>query len=230
MQNLNLVPDRGTPLKLLCLGAHADDIEIGSGGTILTLKRDVPRLNVHWVVFCSNAQRAGEARDSAERFLDGVTDRHVTVHDMRDGFLPYNGVRTKEAFEEIKTQIDPDLILTPYLYDRHQDHRIVSDLTWNTFRSHLILEYEIPKYDGDMGTPNAYVQLDRQTIARKCELILRSFPSQKGKQWFSEDTFVSLLRLRGIETGGGSGYAEAFYCRKSVVGFGLTANSERRQS
>ena len=207
-----------TPISsLLCLGAHADDIEIGCGGTVLTLlERDEP-IAVTWVVFSAEGPRAEEAHQSAEQFACRAAKRQILIKDFRDGFLPYTGARVKEAFEELKATVSPDVILTHYRNDLHQDHRLVSELTWNTFRDHLILEYEIPKYDGDLGKPNVFVPLDDAVYRRKIATILSSFESQRNKRWFSEDLFRSLLRLRGMECNAPSGHAEAFYCKKLVV-------------
>lgn len=215
---LVLAPTGRDPLRVLCLGAHADDIEIGCGGTILTLldQRDV---HVDWVVFSAPGQRDGEARAGAERFLAGAASSHVTVHSFRDGFFPWEGAAMKEAFEGLKTR-EPDLVFTHRRADRHQDHRTVSDLTWNTFRRHLILEYEIPKYDGDLGHPNVFVGLTEETLRRKTSFLMESFPTQGEKAWFTEETFLSLARLRGIESPGDSTLAEGFRGRKLPLRFG----------
>jgi LmbE family N-acetylglucosaminyl deacetylase len=205
------------PLRLLCLGAHCDDIEIGCGGTVLKLAAAGRKLEVCWVVFSSDEARKREALNSAEAFLGNVDARKIVVHGLRDGFLPYLGGELKEHFERLKTEFSPDLILTHYRHDLHQDHRLVSELTWNTFRDHLILEYEIPKYDGDFGSPNLFVPLDESICRRKIDTILGSFPSQSEKQWFSRELFSSILRLRGMEANASSGYAEGFYGRKAIV-------------
>jgi LmbE family N-acetylglucosaminyl deacetylase len=203
---------------VLCLGAHADDIEIGCGGTVLTLLERGAPIAVTWVVFCAEGQRAEEAQRSAETLLAGAAKREIIIEDFRDGFLPYTGAQVKEAFEELKLRAVPDLILTHHRHDLHQDHRLVAELTWNTFRNHLILEYEIPKYDGDLGAPNVFVPLEEAICERKIDTILGNFASQRGKRWFSEELFRSILRLRGMECNASSGYAEAFYCRKLVAG------------
>jgi LmbE family N-acetylglucosaminyl deacetylase len=202
---------------LLCLGAHADDIEIGGGGTVLTLLERGVAIAVTWVVFSAEGPRAAEARRSAERFADAAVKRQIIIKDFRDGFLPYEGAAVKEVFEELKTTVSPDVILTHYRHDLHQDHRLVSELTWNTFRDHLILEYEIPKYDGDLGSPNVFVPLDEPVCRRKIDTILSCFESQRSKRWFSEDLFRSLLRVRGMECNAPSSHAEAFHCRKLVL-------------
>jgi LmbE family N-acetylglucosaminyl deacetylase len=202
--------------NILCLGAHADDIEIGCGGTLLKLTRDHPALNVWWVVFSGEGRRSREARVSARTFLKGAARTKVIIKQFRGSFFPFEGERIKEYFEEIKTAFRPDLVLTHYRDDRHQDHRILSDLAWNTFRSHLILEYEIPKYDGDLGNPNFFVRLDEDLCRKKLEYLSRFFQTQTNKHWFSDDTFLSLMRLRGIECASPTKYAEAFFCRKCV--------------
>ncbi|KAF3888911.1 PIG-L deacetylase family protein [Scytonema tolypothrichoides VB-61278_2] len=200
--------------KILCLGAHCDDIEIGCGGTILKLIEKYQNIILYWVVFSSNEQREKEARDSANTFLKEVQTKKVLVKNFRDGFLPFHGLDVKECFEQLKKEFSPDIIFTHYRDDRHQDHRLISELTWNTFRNHLILEYEIPKYDGDLGIPNFFVHLDEALCCRKIQYIQDAFISQKNKQWFTEETFRSILRIRGIESNSPSQYAEGFYCRK----------------
>ena len=202
--------------RVLALGAHSDDIEIGCGGTILRLIAERPGLEVTWVVFCSTPERAGEARASAEAFLSGAARSQVLVKAHRDGFLPWAGAAVKEDFEGLKPLVSPDLILTHYRDDRHQDHRTVSDLTWNTFRNHFILEYEIPKYDGDFGSPSFFAPLPAAVLERKIELILKAFPTQAGKAWFTADLFRAVARIRGMECAAPERLAEAFYCRKAV--------------
>ncbi len=199
---------------VLALGAHCDDIEIGCGGALLRLLREKPGLEVHWNVFASSPARKLEAERSAGMFLAGAAKAEVRVHAFRDGFLPYHGIEVKEAFEALKAQVKPDLILTHYRQDLHQDHRLVSELTWNTWRDHLIWEYEIPKYDGDMGVPNVFMELPEAVYRRKVELIRECYPTQWGKNWFSEDTFLGLMRIRGMECQAASRHAEAFYGRK----------------
>jgi len=208
---------RGTdPVVILCLGAHSDDIEIGCGGTLLRLKNRLPRMNFHWVVFSASGPRSPEARKSAELFTGGC-DREVVLKDYRDGFLPYDGGKVKDCFEDMKGKVNPDLIFTHWSGDAHQDHRLISELTWNTFRNHLILEYEIPKYDGDLGQPGVFVPLESELCQKKIRFIMDAFQSQQTKPWFQQDTFLSLMRLRGMECNAPSGYAEAFYCRKLVL-------------
>jgi LmbE family N-acetylglucosaminyl deacetylase len=218
MLGLTFDLNQDSPLRLLCLGAHCDDIEIGCGGTILNLAKAGRKLDVHWVVFGSDERRKQEAVNSASAFLADVPTRRVSVHALRDGFFPYLGVELKQLFEQLKSEFSPDLILTHYRHDLHQDHRLVSELTWNTFRNHLILEYEIPKYDGDFGSPNVFVPLDESICHRKIDTILDTYQSQKGKHWFSRELFLSILRLRGMEANASSGCAEGFYSRKAVLG------------
>jgi LmbE family N-acetylglucosaminyl deacetylase len=206
----------GAPLRVLCLGSHSDDLEIGCGGTLMKLIAAYSAVRVNWIVFSGSEQRAEEARASAARFLDGAAEQHVEMKGFRDGFFPYVGYEVKQAFEELKHRCSPDVIFTHYRDDRHQDHRLISDLTWNTFRDHLILEYEIPKYDGDLGSPNVFVHLDEPTCRRKVRGIIDAFQTQRNRHWFTEDTFMSLLRLRGIESAAPEGYAEGFFCRKAV--------------
>jgi LmbE family N-acetylglucosaminyl deacetylase len=203
-------------LNVLALGAHADDIEIGCGGTILRLAETVTELEVHWIVLSAEDSRREEARAGAEAFLQGVAHAEVEVEGFQDAFFRY-GPEVKEYFEGLKKKLSPDLVLTHHGSDLHQDHRLVAELTWNTFRDHLILEYEIPKYDGDLGSPNIFVQLDEDACRRKVEALLGCFPSQAAKPWFGEDVFRALLRLRGMESRSPSGFAEAFYGRKLVL-------------
>ncbi len=207
---------RSSGYRILCLGAHSDDLEIGCGGTILKLLGQHKNAHVQWVVFSSDRTRAKEARQSAELFLNKAAKKEITIKSFRDGFLPYTGTQVKVFFEGLKS-FAPDLILTHYRHDLHQDHRLLCELTWNTFRDHTILEYEIPKYDGDMGRPNFFVPLDEETCNQKTTYLLESFQSQRDKHWFTAETFRSMLRLRGLECRSATGYAEAFYARKIVL-------------
>jgi LmbE family N-acetylglucosaminyl deacetylase len=220
MLALHLAPDPGAPLRVLCLGAHADDIEIGCGGSVLRLAETRPLAEFTWIVFSGDQVRAEEARRCAALFLRCAAGAKVVVKQFRDGFFPYVGASVKEYFEELKREVLPDVIFTHYRGDRHQDHRLVSELTWNTFRDHLILEYEVPKYDGDLGSPNCYMALDERTCGEKIRHVLAAFASQRDRRWFTEDTFRGLMRLRGIESAAPGGYAEAFYAHKLVVGAG----------
>jgi len=198
------------------LGAHSDDIEIGCGGTVLSLLERHDNACVRWMVFSSNEERAHEARDSATTFLGRAREKEIVVKNYRDGFFPFLGAQIKDDFEALKRDFVPDLVLTHYRDDRHQDHRLISDLTWNTFRNHLILEYEIPKYDGDLGQPNFFVPLHESTCQTKVQNIVERFASQRQKQWFDEQTFLAILRLRGMEANSPTRYAEGFHCRKLV--------------
>lgn len=200
--------------NVLCLGAHADDIEIGCGGTLLRLVEKYPRATFHWIVFSASPTRHSEAQASAQAFLADAPASDIRVLSFRDGFFPYQGAAIKEQFEALKKEIQPDLVLTHYGRDLHQDHRLMAELTWNTWRNHLILEYEIPKYDGGMGSPNLFVRLDRAYGRRKIKLLHEHFVSQRDKPWFTEDLFTSLMRLRGMECNSLSQWAEAFHTRK----------------
>jgi LmbE family N-acetylglucosaminyl deacetylase len=204
------------PPKLLCLGAHADDIEIGCGGTVLRLVAEVPDLVVRWIVFSGAGRREVEAQNSAAAFLGDISEKRVDVLDFRDGYFPFQGADIKDCFEALKRDFSPSLILTHWQGDAHQDHRLVAELTHNTFRDHLVLEYEIPKYDGDLGNPAFFVPLTRAQLRRKVETIARHFPSQHRRSWFSDETFLALARLRGIGCNAPEGLAEAFYARKII--------------
>jgi LmbE family N-acetylglucosaminyl deacetylase len=204
-------------LELLCIGAHSDDLEIGCSGTLLRLLDELPIEHVTWVVLSGDDDRAAEAQRSCDRLLGDRCQTEVHLQRFRDGFFPYTAVSIKEFFETLKTRTRPDLIFTHYREDGHQDHRLTSELTYNTFRNHLIFEYEILKKDGDMGRPNTYVPLSEETVRRKLQLLMDEFGSQRDKSWFNEDAFLGLMRLRGIEAGNSSGYAEALYGRKIVI-------------
>jgi LmbE family N-acetylglucosaminyl deacetylase len=216
MLPVNLQKDANAGLTILCVGAHSDDIEIGCGGTLLHLKASFSRLKFHWVVLSGSGHRGKEAAKAAELFTSG-REKRVVLKDFRDGFLPYIGGEVKDFFEEMKRQVDPDLIFTHWHGDAHQDHRLISELTWNTFRNHLILEYEIPKYDGDMGRPNVFVPLEAPLYKRKVDYLFEAFSSQREKPWFDRETFLGLMRIRGMESNSVSGYAEAFHARKIIV-------------
>jgi LmbE family N-acetylglucosaminyl deacetylase len=205
------------PLQILCLGCHADDIEIGCGGTILKLGEEYPDSLFHWIVFSATSVRAAEAQRAAADFVEPQRLKGPILKKFRDGFLPYVGAEVKEAFEELKRSVSPHVIFTHNCRDGHQDHRLIAELTWNTFRDHFILEYEIPKYDGDIGQPGVFVPLSTKTCETKIDLILKNFRSQNDKRWFERETFLSLMRLRGMECNAPSGYAEAFYARKLVL-------------
>jgi LmbE family N-acetylglucosaminyl deacetylase len=214
MHRVELLPERSGPTRILALGAHCDDIEIGCGGTMLRLAAERPDLEVRWVVFASTAERAAEARASAAAFLAGVRTWKLVVHEFRDGYLPYDGARVKDAFEALKADYAPDIVFTHYRDDRHQDHRLVSELTWNTWRNHLVLEYEVPKYDGDFGSPAAFAPLTAALVDRKIDLILTHFRTQTSRHWLTRDLLHSVARIRGMECVAPEGLAEAFYVRK----------------
>lgn len=210
--------DVGVLERVLVVGAHPDDIEIGCGGTVLTLVERHPGAEWTWVVLGAAGDRAEEARAGAAGFLTGATrEPTVVLESFRDGFFPYTGGEVKEVFERLKGEVSPQLVLTHSAGDAHQDHRLVSELTWNTFRDHLILEYEIPKYDGDLGRPSVFVAISEEVARRKVEALMRCFPSQRSRHWFSEDLFWSLMRLRGVECNSPTTYAEGFRCRKLVL-------------
>jgi LmbE family N-acetylglucosaminyl deacetylase len=214
MMNLRPKDFGKRPLQVLCLGAHSDDIEIGCGGTILELLESQPSAHVQWVVFSATGPRRREAMDSARLFLKGGKSRKITLRSYRDSFFPYEGMKIKREFEQLKKQINPDLVFTHYRDDLHQDHRVINELTWNTYRNHLIMEYEIPKYDGDLGSPNVFSPLKTSTCQKKADFLQQAFRTQALKQWFSNDTFLALMRLRGVEACSSTGFAEAFYGRK----------------
>jgi LmbE family N-acetylglucosaminyl deacetylase len=203
--------------RLLAIGAHSDDIEIGCGGTILRLLDEHPELEVTWMVLSAHGSRLAEARSSAEHILSAAARVEITILSFRDGFLPYEGAAVKDQFEDLKQRIDPDLIFTHYRNDAHQDHRLVSELTWNTFRDHLILEFEIPKYDGDLGAPNLFVPLREHIVQNKISHLMTHFVSQTTRNWFTADLFQSFMRLRGMECNAPSRHAEAFYSRKATL-------------
>lgn len=206
-----------TGLNILALGAHCDDIEIGCGGTLLKIFDQYKIQQIKWIVFASNEQRKKEAINSAEAFLKDIPNKEIVVLNYRDAFLSASVFEIKEYFETIKKDFNPDLVFTHYRDDRHQDHKLLSDLAWNTFRSHLIFEYEIPKYDGDLGIPNCFFHIDSDLTNKKVDIILNSFISQQNKHWFDKETFLSLMRIRGMESASTTKYAEAFHVRKLIM-------------
>jgi LmbE family N-acetylglucosaminyl deacetylase len=214
--HLELPPPGKPGYRILCLGAHSDDIEIGCGGTILKILSE-RKASVDWVVFSADATRAREARRASALFLRDAVRSKITVKRFRDGFFPAQFAAIKGEFERLKRRVSPDLVFCPSRRDAHQDHRAVAELAWNTFRDHLILEYEIPKYDGDLGAPGLFVRLPEDICRKKIDFLRRVFRSQASRQWFGEDTFWALLRLRGIECNSFTNFAEAFYCRKAVL-------------
>jgi LmbE family N-acetylglucosaminyl deacetylase len=211
---LNLVGSHRKRLRVLCMGAHSDDIEIGCGATLLKLAGRRPQPEFRWVVWSAGGQRDREAKRGARKFLGILAAEAVRVHSFRDGYFPAQFAEIKDAFETLAREFRPDIVFTHARDDRHQDHRVVSDLTWNTFRNQLILEYEIPKWDGDLGQPNFFVPVSQATARRKARALLSVFGSQRSKDWFSEETFLGLMRLRGMECRAADGHAEAFYARK----------------
>ncbi len=216
MMQLGLTPGPGDRLQILCLGAHSDDIEIGCGGAILELAKRYPESVFHWAVFNAIGVRQAEALRAANLFA-GKALKEPLLKAFPDGFMPYVGGEIKAVFEELKQAISPDLIFCPWRQDAHQDHRLIAELTWNTFRNHLILEYEIPKYDGDLGQPGVFISLEPEIYQKKVQYITDAFQSQATKRWFGDSTFLALMRLRGMECNAPSGYAEAFHCRKLVL-------------
>ena len=217
MVPLTLGRPEASVARALVIGAHPDDIEIGCAGTLLKLIEQSAISEIRWVVLSGEGERAKEARRSAEALLEGVPRSEVVIRDFPDGFFPYEGKRVKDFFEGLKSEFSPDVVFTHQRDDLHQDHRVTCELTWNTFRDHLILEYEVPKYDGDMSAPNAFVPLSERLSQRKIAHLMAHFSSQRSKHWFREDLFTSLLRLRGMECNSPSSHAEAFYCRKAVL-------------
>lgn len=215
---LELAPrfDAGRPPMLLCIGAHSDDIEIGCGASVLTLLERYPEMRVEWVVLAASGERAGEARRSAERFLMSAGSGSIRVESFRERYFPFLP-EIKEYFDELGRHLDPDLVLVPWMDDMHQDHRTVGELARTTFRDHLLLHYEIPKYDGDMSRPNVYVPVSASVADRKIDALFEGFPSQVGRDWFHEETFRGLMRLRGVECKAPEGYAEAFHGRKLLI-------------
>ncbi|HWQ37244.1 MAG TPA: PIG-L deacetylase family protein [Burkholderiales bacterium] len=216
---LRLVPEirAGRPLRLLCIGAHSDDLEIGCGATVMSWLAGVRRIEVTWVVLSAEGVRASEAHRSARALLARATKSRVVIGSFRDGHLPGQYVDVKGFFEDLKGKVNPDVVLTHWLGDRHQDHRLAADLTWNTWRNHVVLEYEIPKYEGDLAPPNAYVPISAAIARRKVGHLRRYFSSQRSKDWFVAENFLGLMRLRGLESRSPSGFAEAFHARKLVL-------------
>ena len=217
MLQLKIKDDLSAKLKILCLGAHSDDIEIGCGGTILRLREQFPACELHWIVFSAEGIRQAEAVAASKLFGGDRLAQAPLIKSFPDGFLPFVGAEVKNTFEGLKQIGAPDLVFTHFRNDAHQDHRLLSELTWNTFRDSFILEYEIPKYDGDLGRPNVFIPFSAEIADKKINHLLESFRSQQSKNWFEESTFRSLMRLRGMECNSASGYAEGFYCRKVVL-------------
>jgi LmbE family N-acetylglucosaminyl deacetylase len=204
--------------RVLCIGAHSDDIEIGCGGTVLRLVEESRRIEFYWLVLSATPERAREARSSARAFLGNADRKTVVIKSFRDGYLPYSGSAVKDCFEELKGVFDPDVVFTHCRHDLHQDHRLACELTWNTFRNHLILEYEIPKYDADLRSPNFFVPLSESTAGKKIRRLIHCFGTQRNRHWFDAELFQGLMRIRGAEAGGSTRYAEGFHCRKMLLG------------
>lgn len=217
MLPLTMPEPAGDALEILCVGAHCDDIEIGCGGAVLRLVEQFPSACFRWVVLSSDDERAAEGQRAAEHFLAGAAKQDIRIERYRESYFPWVGAEIKDHLEELRAEIDPDVIFTHHRGDRHQDHRLVGELTWNTWRDHLILEYEIPKYDGDLGSPNLFIALDESTVRRKVDGVIDHFPSQRRRAWFDADTFRALLRLRGIEANAPSRFAEGFHAPKVVL-------------
>lgn len=214
---LSLNPATGRDrLHLLCLGAHSDDIEIGCGGLLMQLLRRSPGLRFHWIVFSGDEVREGETRAAAKAMMDGA-DLTLTALKFRGSYFPHEGAAIKDAFEQMRATIDPDLVLTHFLADRHQDHRVISELTWNTYHSHAVLEYEIPKYDADLAHPGVFCPLSEELVEKKIATLLECFGSQRNHQWFDRDLFRGHMRLRGIECNSPTRFAEAFHARKLIL-------------
>jgi len=204
-------------LNILCLGAHCDDVDIGCGGALLALLERQRSADVTWMVFSAHGERERELRRSGRRFLRKARASRILTRGYRDGFMPAQFTAIKEDFESLKTLPAPDVIFTHRRDDRHQDHRLIAELTWNTFRSHLILEYEVAKYEGDLTTPSAYIGLTAALVERKIRILLECYRTQRSKRWFTAETFRGLMRLRGIESGAESGWAEGFHASKLLL-------------
>lgn len=205
-------------LRVLCIGAHSDDIEIGCGGTLLEWMDMRCTLHVTWVVLSAVGARAVEARRSATNLLARAKRVNIVIHGLDDGRFPAYYSEVKNALESVRSHWpDPDVILTHRLEDRHQDHRTVAEVAWQTWRDHLVFEFEIPKYEGDLGQPNVYVPISARNGRRKVEHLMRHFGTQRSKSWFSPETFEGLMHLRAIECRSTSGFAEAFHLRKATL-------------
>ncbi len=234
MLGLTLASPPRRRLEILCIGAHCDDIEIGCGGTVLSLQQQYPRCRIHWLVLSSVPSRRREATRAARALIRTSARGQLRICDLPDGFLPAHFAAVKAEFEALKRSLEPDLIFTHHGLDRHQDHSLVSQITWQTFRDHLIWEYEIPKYDGDLTTPGMYVPLAGLVAARKVDVIMRAFASQRTKSWFNAENLLAAMRIRGLESRAASGFAEAFHIRKAVCPFAAgraaTTRAQRRPS
>lgn len=214
MLRLALAAPANRPLRILCLGAHSDDIEIGAGGAVLALLERHPGAHVHWVVLSAPGERAQEAQASATAFLEKAGERCIDLHEFRDGLFPDETTRLKAAFEALKHASAPDLIFTHIREDHHQDHRTVAEMTANTFRNHLVLGYEIPKYDPDLGNPNLFFDLSAAQADTKVKFLMAHFATQRSKRWFQPETFHGLMRIRGVQSASPTSLSEGFYARK----------------
>jgi LmbE family N-acetylglucosaminyl deacetylase len=197
---------------VLCIGAHCDDIEIGCGATLRRIARDNPACRIVWAIFAGNETREHESRAAAQALL-GEQRAQLQFMKFRESHFPSQFDAVKAAMESLKG-LQPSVVFTHYLHDRHQDHKLLAELTWNTFRNHLVLEYEIPKFEGDLGAPNVFFEASHEDTEHKINMLMSCFASQLSRSWFTPDTFRALLRIRGIECVAGSGYAEAFHGRK----------------
>ena len=212
------LPDKAVPLNILCIGAHSDDIEIGCAATLLRLLADGYRLRVTWAVLSAVGERADEARSSAEALLSTRADAvQLDLGAFRDSYFPADFEALKGHFVRLRERANPDVVFTHAMSDGHQDHRLVAELTWQTWRNHLVLEYEVPKYEDDLARPNVFVPVSRAVAQAKVDHLLSHFGSQRSKRWFSSETFAGLLRLRGVQCGAEEGFAEAFVSRKLVL-------------
>ncbi len=216
MLNLQLDANPNRPMTALCLGAHCDDIEIGCGASLLQLAANYPQLQFHWCIFTSDPQRAAESQRAAHALL-GADRVQVDILDYPASFLPARWEAVKQSMEHLRSRMEPDLIFTHRLEDRHQDHRVVAELTWNSFRNHRVLEYEIAKYEGDLGQPNLIIPVDAAHADRKIAVLMEHYPSQHARNWFDAETFRALMRLRGLECQSPSRYAEGFTARKLTL-------------
>lgn len=219
MQPFQLVKSKQKEQSFLFIGAHCDDIEIGCGGSVIQLAAQNPTAQFHWVVLSSTPDREQEAIKSAEKLLADVKNKTIEIKQFEGSVFPYIGREIKTYFEELKSKVNPDLIFTHYRHDLHQDHRITAEITWNTFRNHTILEYEIPKYDGDLASPNVFIPLSEEQYKSKIDHLMSHFDSQKNRQWYTRETFLATMRIRGIESNADSGYAEGFYGKKLLISF-----------
>jgi LmbE family N-acetylglucosaminyl deacetylase len=211
---LHLEAPAGRPLSILAIGAHPDDIEIGAGGALLSLAAAYPGLQARYVVMTGTAERHQEAHSAASAFLPSA-DVRIDLHELPEGRFPAVWAQVKDALEEVARSCSPDLVLAPTRADAHQDHRTIGEIVSTVFRDQLYLGYEIPKWDGDLGQPSMYFPLSAGVARRKVELLHKCFPSQRGRDWWDDEVFLGMARLRGMECR--APYAEAFTCTKAVI-------------